>query len=64
LPRASRSPRPCRRWRKPGLAVNLDRRIGEIFELAAPESLFVPTLSVQRQALFATRGELETAPQE
>jgi CRISPR-associated protein Csd1 len=38
---------------KPGLATNLDRRIGEIFELAEPESLFVPTLSAQRQALFA-----------
>ena len=38
---------------KPGLAVNLDRRIGEIFELADPKSLFVPTLSAQRQALFA-----------
>ncbi len=37
---------------KPGLAINLDRRIGEIFELAQPESLFVPTLSAQRQALF------------
>jgi len=65
---------------KPGLAVNLDRRIGEIFELADPESLFVPTLSAQRQALFAigyyhqrndfyrrkddARGEVATAPQE
>lgn len=38
---------------KPGLAVNLDRKIGEICELAAPEALFVPTLSAQRQALFA-----------
>lgn len=38
---------------KPGLATNLDRKIGEIFELAAPESLFAPTLSAQRQALFA-----------
>jgi CRISPR-associated protein Csd1 len=38
---------------KPGLAVNLDRRIGEIFELADPDSLFVPTLSAQRQAMFA-----------
>jgi CRISPR-associated protein Csd1 len=36
----------------PGLAISLDRRIGEIFELADPESLFVPTLSAQRQALF------------
>ena len=65
---------------KPGLAVNLDRRIGEIFELADPESLFVPTLSAQRQALFAVgyyhqrndfyrrkdvaRGDAATAPQE
>jgi CRISPR-associated protein Csd1 len=38
---------------KPGLAINLDRRIGEIFELADPDSLFVPTLSAQRQAMFA-----------
>jgi CRISPR-associated protein Csd1 len=65
---------------KPGLAVNLDRRIGEIFELADPESLFVPTLSAQRQALFAVgyyhqrndfyrrkdepRGDVAAAPQE
>ncbi len=41
------------RKEKPGLASNLDRRIGEIFELADPEALFVPTLSAQRQALFA-----------
>jgi CRISPR-associated protein Csd1 len=38
---------------KPGFAVNLDRRIGEIFGLADPDSLFVPTLSAQRQAMFA-----------
>lgn len=38
---------------KPGLATNLDRKIGEIFELAEPESLFMPTLSARRQALFA-----------
>ncbi|MBV1708043.1 MAG: type I-C CRISPR-associated protein Cas8c/Csd1 [Hyphomicrobiales bacterium] len=38
---------------KPGLAVNLDRDIGEIFELAAPDRLFVPTLTAQRQAMFA-----------
>jgi CRISPR-associated protein Csd1 len=38
---------------KPGLAVNLDRRIGEIFELADADSLFVATLSAQRQAMFA-----------
>ncbi len=65
---------------KPGLAVNLDRRIGEIFELADPDALFVPTLSAQRQALFAigyyhqrndfyrrkdeARGDASTAPQE
>lgn len=41
------------RKEKPGLAVNLDRKIGEICELASPESLFVPTLNAQRQALFA-----------
>ena len=65
---------------RPGLAVNLDRRIGEIFELADPESLFVPTLSAQRQALFAIgyyhqrndfyrrkdehRGDVAATPQE
>ncbi len=65
---------------KPGLAVNLDRRIGEIFELADPESLFVPILSAQRQALFAVgyyhqrndfyrrkdepRGDISIPPQE
>jgi len=38
---------------KPRLAVHLDRCIGEIFELADPDSLFVPTLSAQRQAMFA-----------
>jgi CRISPR-associated protein Csd1 len=38
---------------RPGLAVNLDRDIGEIFELAEPEKLFTPTLTAQRQALFA-----------
>jgi CRISPR-associated protein Csd1 len=36
-----------------GLAVNLDQRIGEVFELADSASFFVPTLSPQRQALFA-----------
>jgi CRISPR-associated protein Csd1 len=41
------------RKEKPGLAVNLDRKIGEICELASPENLFVPTLNAQRQALFA-----------
>lgn len=41
------------RKEKPGLAVYLDRKIGEICELASPESLFVPTLNAQRQALFA-----------
>jgi CRISPR-associated protein Csd1 len=65
---------------KRGLAISLDQRIGEIFELADPESLFVPTLSAQRQALFAIgyyhqrndfyrrkddpRGEIATPPQE
>jgi CRISPR-associated protein Csd1 len=38
---------------KPGLAFNLDRRIGEIFELADADTLFFPTLSAQRQAMFA-----------
>jgi CRISPR-associated protein Csd1 len=38
---------------KPGLATNLDRKIGEIFELAEPDSLFAPILSAQCQALFA-----------
>ncbi|OAI23405.1 type I-C CRISPR-associated protein Cas8c/Csd1 [Methylosinus sp. R-45379] len=38
---------------KPGLAINLDRKIGEIFELASPDSLFVRTLNSQFQALFA-----------
>ena len=38
---------------RPGLAVNLDRSIGEIFELADADKLFVPTLTAQRQALFA-----------
>ena len=41
------------RKEKPGLAVNLDRKIGEIYELADPDGLFVATLSSQRQALFA-----------
>ena len=65
---------------KPGLAVNLDRRIGEIFELTDPDALLVPTLSAQRQALFAigyyhqrndfyrrkdeARGDAPAAPQE
>lgn len=38
---------------KPGLAKSLDIKIGEIFELGEPETLFAPTLSAQRQALFA-----------
>ena len=38
---------------KAGWAVILDRKIGEIFERAEPEKLFVPTLTMQRQALFA-----------
>lgn len=38
---------------RPGLYTTLDRRIGEIFELAQPDELFVPTLNAQRQALFA-----------
>jgi len=38
---------------KPGLAVNLDKSIGEIFELADADQFFAPALSAQRQALFA-----------
>ena len=38
---------------KAGWAVVLDRKIGEIFERAEAEKLFVPTLTMQRQALFA-----------
>ncbi len=38
---------------RPGMAVILDRKIGEIFELAEPDALFVPTLTASRQALFA-----------
>jgi len=38
---------------KPGLATHLDRKIGEIFEASGPEKLFVPTLNMERQALFA-----------
>ena len=38
---------------KPGMALNLDRKMGEIFELADADALFVPTLSATRQALFA-----------
>ncbi len=38
---------------KPGLAINLDKSIGEIFELAEADHFFAPTLSAQRQALFA-----------
>lgn len=38
---------------KPGMATNLDRKLGEIFDLVEPEGLFVPSLSTTRQALFA-----------
>ncbi len=41
------------RKEKPGLATTLDRRIGEIFELAEATKLFVPTLPAAHQALFA-----------
>lgn len=41
------------RKEKPGLAVTLDRKIGEICELASAESLFPPTLGPRHQALFA-----------
>lgn len=41
------------RKEKPGLATTLDRRIGEIFELAEATRLFVPTLPAAHQALFA-----------
>jgi CRISPR-associated protein Csd1 len=38
---------------KPGFARSLDRKIGEIFDLADPDKLFVPTLTAQKQAMFA-----------
>lgn len=38
---------------KPGLAVNLDRDIGEIFDLADADKLFAPILTMQHQAMFA-----------
>ncbi len=38
---------------RPGLAIALDQRIGEIFELAASDELFLATLTPHRQALFA-----------
>ena len=41
------------RKEKPGLAVNLDRKIGEICELSDAEAMFPPTLNSRRQALFA-----------
>jgi CRISPR-associated protein Csd1 len=41
------------RKEKPGLATHLDRKIGQIFELADADKLFVPTLTAQRQAMFA-----------
>ncbi|MGJ0393557.1 MAG: type I-C CRISPR-associated protein Cas8c/Csd1 [Methylocystis sp.] len=41
------------RKEKPGLAVKLDRKIGEICEHANADSLFPPTLNPRRQALFA-----------
>jgi len=41
------------RKEKPGLSVNLDRKIGEICELAQPEALFPAMLNPRRQALFA-----------
>ncbi len=41
------------RKEKPGLAIVLDRKIGEICELADPDGLFPTTLSSKRQALFA-----------
>lgn len=34
-------------------AAYLDKTIGEIFELSEPDQLFVATLSLQRQAMFA-----------
>ncbi len=37
----------------PGRARFIDRKIGEICELAEPDGLFVPMLNAQRQALFA-----------
>jgi CRISPR-associated protein Csd1 len=41
------------RKEKPGFATHLDRKIGQIFELADADKLFVPTLTAQRQAMFA-----------
>ena len=41
------------RKEKPGLAVNLDRKIGEICELADGDAMFPSTLNPKRQALFA-----------
>ena len=41
------------RKEKPGLAVNLDRKIGEICELSDPDAMFPATLNPRRQALFA-----------
>ncbi|MBV5263910.1 type I-C CRISPR-associated protein Cas8c/Csd1 [Pinisolibacter aquiterrae] len=41
------------RKEKPGLATVLDRRIGEIFDVADPRALFVPTLNAARQSMFA-----------
>lgn len=38
---------------RPGLFKVLDRKIGEIFELADADRLFVPTLVAAQQALFA-----------
>ena len=41
------------RKEQPGLAVNIDRKIGEICDLAQPDDLFPSMLSARRQALFA-----------
>src|SRR3546814_14894448 len=38
---------------RPQRARWLDEQIGQIFELADPDRLFVPTLTAQRQAMFA-----------
>lgn len=38
---------------RPGRARWLDDQIGQIFDLADSDALFVPTLTAQRQALFA-----------
>jgi CRISPR-associated protein Csd1 len=38
---------------KPGFAINIDRKIADIYDLAEADKLFVPTLTAQKQAMFA-----------